>query len=1767
MPGEWAGTLWKFLSEHQDDPYETIRVLSSVSPALGLIGAHWFPTAGILKASGLEPEPAICAVDAHRLEIEESGDSVHIKGSLPLTPLAAVRTLLLLANGGGYLVPLLGDGVTITPTPAIGLRAAGFASVSLDCVVENDAMAVPAAAEALDAMSYLAIALGAADYLCRRVKEHALGRVQFPGQMLDTEGRDGIAKLGAVKAMIARTEAWRLLLETLFDTYSDSELRTHHPELNLLLSALASMAFSPEPGALGYDAGQVFGGFAYSEDDLLSRFYRDSALFRFLVPGQGAAEKLHQLLVSRNPGAAFPSLDRLAGLRTEPLGKHCRQWADLAGKCAGIFGEADARLAGQARALVIGIGILFTRIENGLALGTGSEAGTALIEVMLEVAEDALNAAALSAGRGGVSPDALFPFEPRGTAVVLKEDYESFCTAPGAPHRSGGFLMSSFERAPRFVPEIQLHDQRLRARWTELVTWFKTNCRDRQFEGLFIERYIEKIHNLPAEIIAAVKENQWLATYIPKSEDGLGWRKAEYYILNSAAGNFGDAGINLLIMASTSIGTTPILLGLEDELPRVREELAPLMQDANRLGEIGVRLEKLIRSFANPNPAWIRKEFETTMKLVDARIRHTRVVKYLAANFLRAFYGAGIAGQRGDFNGFISGLRRAAELFARLAPDVHAALEELPRRERCHRLFLRYLGHGGISAFALTEPTAGSDSGGVKTTAKLRSSKLTPLVDGRYAFRVEEQDEKSMRYLIDADKLEFTETGPAYRTPDNLLAQIRFDRYDYSVDQGARYYMHDGKACEFHDIGQVRTSPSGPLYEYYSLTGAKMWITNGSVATQFCLFAQTQEGVTGFMVDRHSEGLKVGADERKMGQRGSPTNEISIDSVRVPREAVIGYEGHGQVNALETLNVGRCGLAVVSGALMHKLLEESRQSLPATPDRDRLLGEAAAILFGSESLAFYLVGLFDRPHESVRMESAIAKYACSEDIHELISLVEFAFGPEGQTEKFLIEKARRDARILTIYEGTNEVQRFLILKDLISLAPTWPVLTASSEDKKAAVLAEWKNRLRSQVREAAGLLGDTAWADAMLQPALFPLAEMAGEVLRLECIFFRMEWLEKQGVLLAQSDPRYVPSLLEAGKRAAVRTVARLAMINEKFMHGWSQIRENINTPEVRAADAALDSYRAAPETGIRSMTPLQARLRVLCIVRPVADLSPVPRLSGGAISEIVWMNNTRDHAGIQQALALKARSGALVTVDVLFVGSSGHEHLIRESAGAADRIVRLNSDHASPAAIAEAVAALELLNPYDVITMGWSCLDGEQGTGAVLAGILGRNHYRKAGLEVLQDGKGLEHIAPPAVISVTAAADRTLPDLSTIVASSFADILVLHPSKTIASEPAPRFESPVPASAAAKTVTTAQDAAAYLRDYAVRARSAHASDYQGEPGRSGLAHGNAVWTILDPREQKVNASVIRAGSRIASAHGLPMHAIVPAPRELWPALLGSAYENGANRAYCLDTGNGMLSAEGKRELMRVIMKTAEAPLVLADSYWDEAFCLVAGQSVVAGRQVRVFSNLVMIDSEEQPGSLLIPAYDGKLNRREPLGKSQAFFTTVASDAEFGVTEKQNDFAATILDFPLSAEWIMPLPPPSLPTLSQADVIIDLGYGIKDRSGFVLAQKLKKKLEALGLSPFFGATRKVTQDLRLLPVEHQIGQTGVRVNPKLIIALGISGAPQHIDYIGTRAEVLCFNKDPEAPLMKLNQDRQAPRIHPIVGDLFATVPDLIDRLS
>ena len=220
-----------------------------------------------------------------------------------------------------------------------------------------------------------------------------------------------------------------------------------------------------------------------------------------------------------------------------------------------------------------------------------------------------------------------------------------------------------------------------------------------------------------------------------------------------------------------------------------------------------------------------------------------------------------------------------------------------------------------------------------------------------------------------------------------------------------RYYDHGGRRVHFTDIAQLRERDGRLWYDYWELTGAKMWITNGRMAGVMCLYAKTDEGVTGFIVDRHAEGLVVGKDEEKMGQCGSPTNELSLQAVRVPRENVLGLEGRGQVNALETLNVGRAGLAMSAMAQMDGLIEQSRAFARADLRRASPTGSAWRLermeedRFIAEALAFEVVGRFEHPQtKSVRLESAIAKMLVSELLHRVIEPAEEIHGLAGQTQ-------------------------------------------------------------------------------------------------------------------------------------------------------------------------------------------------------------------------------------------------------------------------------------------------------------------------------------------------------------------------------------------------------------------------------------------------------------------------------------------------------------------------------------------------------------------------------------------------------------------------------------------------------------------------------------------------------------------------------------------------------------------------------------------------
>ncbi|MBI3995872.1 MAG: FAD-binding protein, partial [Nitrospirae bacterium] len=361
IPPDAMERLRSFILDHSEQPLPLIRALSSVSPALGLLAARHIHAPEILKQANQPLRADLCVVDAQSFLSDRPALSIRavdggwiIDGILELVPLALSSGLLLVYQNQARPVMLNQAGLKTIPTPAIGFRAAGLHRVEFNAV-KVTTPGFPDPGHLPSGEAYAAIALGAGDYLSRRAKEHAEGRVQFAHQMRDTQGRDGIAKLGAVKSMIARIEAWHLLLSVLLDEKPGPA----SPERSDLCAAVAAMAFGPEAGQMGYDAGQVFGGFAYSEDDLLSRAYRDSALFRYLPPGFGAAERLVGRL--HENGAVFEPPDAstrpmIQEIQNGPLAGTAAQWKENVARWKELFSATDPHKAGDAAALLLGTG-------------------------------------------------------------------------------------------------------------------------------------------------------------------------------------------------------------------------------------------------------------------------------------------------------------------------------------------------------------------------------------------------------------------------------------------------------------------------------------------------------------------------------------------------------------------------------------------------------------------------------------------------------------------------------------------------------------------------------------------------------------------------------------------------------------------------------------------------------------------------------------------------------------------------------------------------------------------------------------------------------------------------------------------------------------------------------------------------------------------------------------------------------------------------------------------------------------------------------------------------------------------------------------------------------------------------------------------------------------------------------------------------------------------------------------------------------------------
>lgn len=233
--------------------------------------------------------------------------------------------------------------------------------------------------------------------------------------------------------------------------------------------------------------------------------------------------------------------------------------------------------------------------------------------------------------------------------------------------------------------------------------------------------------------------------------------------------------------------------------------------------------------------------------------------------------------------------------------------------------------------------------------------------------------------------------------------------------------------------------------DHYVLNGNKIFITNGSHAHVYIIFAMTDKskgtkGISAFIVEKDFPGFSVGKKEKKMGIRGSATCELIMENCIVPKENLLGAEGKGFGIAMKTLDGGRIGIAsqalgIAEGALEEtvKYVKERKQfgkPLSKFQNTQFQLADLATKIDASRLLVRKAAWKKDRK-EPYSADAAMAKLYAAETAMETTTKAVQMHGGYGYTREYPVERMMRDAKITEIYEGTSEVQRMVIAANLL----------------------------------------------------------------------------------------------------------------------------------------------------------------------------------------------------------------------------------------------------------------------------------------------------------------------------------------------------------------------------------------------------------------------------------------------------------------------------------------------------------------------------------------------------------------------------------------------------------------------------------------------------------------------------------------------------------------------------------------------------------------
>src|SRR5437773_1460089 len=256
---------------------------------------------------------------------------------------------------------------------------------------------------------------------------------------------------------------------------------------------------------------------------------------------------------------------------------------------------------------------------------------------------------------------------------------------------------------------------------------------------------------------------------------------------------------------------------------------------------------------------------------------------------------------------------------------------------------------------------------------------------------------------------------------------------------------------------RVRSGQAGGEGDVYKLNGTKTWVTNGNAAGVLIVFAKTDpaaggKGISAFLVEPGFSGFRVGRHEDKMGQRSSPSVEILLNDCMVPVENRLGEEGQGLKIALSALDGGRIGIAAQAVGLAQGALEETVKYAKQRKAFGKNIGEFQAIQWmiadmqteieAARGLTHYAAWLKDAHPTKMGASASKAKLYASEMVNRVVYKAVQVHGSVGYSRETDVERMYRDARVITIYEGTSEVQRMIIARELLG-APEKQKVAAS----------------------------------------------------------------------------------------------------------------------------------------------------------------------------------------------------------------------------------------------------------------------------------------------------------------------------------------------------------------------------------------------------------------------------------------------------------------------------------------------------------------------------------------------------------------------------------------------------------------------------------------------------------------------------------------------------------------------------------------------------